>query len=298
MLGRNRQVPKGVPEKYKVWSENRQKWEVSNNTRVYTSPEGVGRYCWKMWEETKKPGYGQVKGCTLENPTLSEAYIESLFATYTEKQVKAYIYGEWVDMNSDTVYYCYDVTKHSSAEEISPGDTLRIGMDFNVRKMAATIYVVRDSKWHAVEELVDILDTPTMIRIIKDRWQDKGHEIIVYPDASGNSQSPLEAGKTHITMLQQAGFKVRCHAKNPYVKDRINVVNKAFEDNRVFINRDKCPTVSKCLIQQTYGKDGKPDKNSGADHQNDATTYPIEYEMGINNQIVAVPYHYNYKRYA
>lgn len=295
LLGRNRLVPKGLPKEHKVWNEEYQEWEAFNATRCYSSPEGF-KFCYKNWVEQQQPGFEMVKGCTLENPSLSRGTVKAQIDKYTELQVQAWIYGEFVNFDSGTIYYCYDSVGHNSNEEIQPGDKLRIGMDFNVRKMAATVFVVRDGKWHAVEELVDILDTPTMIRIIKDRWQD--HEITVYPDASGNSQNALEAGKTHITMLQQAGFKLKYHNKNPFVKDRINVVNKAFEDNRVFVNKEKCPNVSKCLLQQTYGKDGKPDKNSGTDHQNDATTYPIEYEMGLNNQIIAVPYHFNYKRYA
>lgn len=294
--GRNRLNPVGLPKEYKVWSEEFQEWEPFNATRVYTSPEGF-KFCYKNWIENPLPESGIVKGCTLENPALAKSYLKSIFNLYNEIQAKAYIYGEFVNMESGSVYYCYDENKHNSDEFIQPYDTLRIGMDFNVRKMAATVFVVRDGVWHAVEELVDILDTPTMIKIIKDRWQDKGHEIIVYPDASGNSQNALEAGKTHITMLQQAGFKIRVHTKNPAVKDRINITNKAFEDGKVKINRKKCPIVSKGLIQQTYGKDGKPDKNSGLDHQNDATTYPIEYELGISNNIIALPYHFNYKRY-
>jgi hypothetical protein len=56
--------------------------------------------------------------------------------------------------------------------------------------------------------------------------------------------------------------------------------NAAFESGRLRINATACPNVSSCLEQQTY-KNGEPDKSSGNDHQNDATTYPIAYEMPI-----------------
>jgi hypothetical protein len=303
LLGRNRQVPKGLPQDHKIWNEKYQEWEAFNATRCYSSPEGF-KFCYKNWIESPQPEFEIVQGCTLENPSLSKSTIESQMAGYTEAQKEAWIYGKFVNFDSGTVYYTYDVGsngnpgKHTSDEFIQPYDTLRIGMDFNVRKMAATIFIVRNGNWHAVEELVDILDTPTMIRIIKDRWQSKDHQIIIYPDASGDSQSALEAGKTHIKMLSDAGFKIRVHKKNPHIKDRVAAVNKAFEDMKVFINKDKCPTVSKSLLQQTYDKNGKPDKNHTGDHQNDATTYPIEYEMGIRNRIIPISTHFNYKRYA
>ena len=53
-------------------------------------------------------------------------------------------------------------------------------------------------------------------------------------------------------------------------------------------------TTAACLEQQAYDKSGEPDKRSGFDHQNDATTYPIAFEMPIkkpdyNNTTNAMP---------
>ena len=68
---------------------------------------------------------------------------------------------------------------------------------------------------------------------------------------------------------------------NPAVKDRVIAVNTALEKGQLFINSDKCPETVRCLEQQVYDKNGEPDKKSGDDHQNDATGYPIAYELPI-----------------
>jgi len=154
-------------------------------------------------------------------------------------------------------------------------------MDFNVTKMAATIYVQRPNGWHAVAELHDIFDTPDMIRVIEERWQDKGHQIIVYPDASARGRETVDASKSDIALLEQARFTVRVNPSNPSVKDRINATNKQFEIGRLWVNYRNCPTVARCLEGQVYDENGEPDKKSGFDHQNDGTTYPIAYENPI-----------------
>ena len=167
-------------------------------------------------------------------------------------------------------------------------------MDFNVQKMAATVYVVRGDTWHAVAELKDILDTPDMIRVIRERWQDQGHRIIVYPDASGGSRKSVDASSSDIALLTQARFEVRAKSKNPAVKDRVLAVNAALNKGRLFVNDKLCPTTARCLEQQAYDANGEPDKSAGNDHQNDATGYPIAYEMPIRKPVAAVGVKFGY----
>ena len=128
-------------------------------------------------------------------------------------------------------------------------------------------------------------DTPEMVRIIEGRYPD--HPIYMYPDASGKSRKTVDASKSDIALLEQAGFWVRVNKRNPLVKDRILAMNSALEQGRVRINSKKCPNTAECLEQQVY-KNGEPDKSSGNDHQNDATTYVIAYEMPIVKPVANV----------
>jgi len=180
------------------------------------------------------------------------------------------------------VYSSYDRTAHDSQETIKEAEPLFIGCDFNVTQQAATVYVQRDGGkvWHAVQELTSMYDTPEMISIIQSKWQSKGHKIFIYPDASGGARKSVNASLSDIALLQQASFTVRSKKTNPMVRDRVMAMNAAIESGRIRVNAKACPTVSSCLEQQVY-KNGEPDKSSGNDHQNDATTYPIAYEMPI-----------------
>lgn len=222
-----------------------------------------------------------IKARTQDNYHLPDDYIDTLIAQYPEQLISAYLNGEFINLTSGTVYHAYDRNRCRSTEIIRDKEPLFIGQDFNVGKMASTIYVQRPNGWHAVAELSDLFDTPDVIRVINERWQSNGHRIIVYPDASGKNRKSSNASTSDIAMMQQAGFDVRVNSRNPAVKDRVLSMNKALECGRVWINDAACPNTARGLEQQAYDKNSEPDKSSGNDHQNDATTYPIVYEMPI-----------------
>ena len=271
----------------KIIARNRQRIKsgADNRVSVYTTPEGF-RFCYNRWILKGGEDYQIVQAPTRSNPHLPEGYIESLKRTYPENLLSAYLEGQFVNLTSGTVYRNYDRQAHDSKEQIKKNETLYIGMDFNVGKMAASVFVERANGYHAVAELKDMFDTPDMAQLIKERWQDKGHRIIVYPDASGGSRKSVDASRSDLAILRQFGFTVRAKKKNPPVKDRIAAVNKAFEDGKLWINVQACPTIADCLEQQAYDKNGEPDKTSGHDHQNDATSYFAFYEMPVNKPVL------------
>lgn len=249
-----------------------------NTVSVFSTPEGF-RFAYQRWSKNKTNDYQMIQAHTESNPFLPDDYIQSLKDTYPPALLQAYLEGQFVNLTSGTVYSSYDRGKCNSEEQIVANEPLFIGCDFNVTKQAATVYVKRGEVWHAVRELVDMYDTPDMIRTIKDQLD--GHVIYIYPDASGGSRKTVDASTSDIALLQQAGFIVKAHKKNPNVKDRILATNAAFDKGLIKINAKACPVVAQCLEQQAYDKNGQPDKSSGDDHQNDATTYPIAFEMPI-----------------
>ena len=264
--------------------------DLKNRVDVTTTPEGF-KYVYQLFKKNPDENpdllknYGMIQASTYDNAiNLPADYIPSLLEAYPSELISAYVEGQFVNLTSGTVYRHYDRKLCESTVEIEPKESLKIGMDFNVQHMAATIYVVREGVWHAVDELKDIFDTPDIVKVIKETWQDKGHPITVYPDASGGNRKSNNANSTDILLLRQAKFLVKAHASNPSVKGRVLATNKAFEKGLLKVNSSKCPTVAASFEQQAYDTNGEPDKKSGFDHQNDASTYPIAYEMPIQKR--------------
>jgi hypothetical protein len=148
-------------------------------------------------------------------------------------------------------------------------------MDFNVLNMTAAVSVIRDDKPLTLAEVTKVRDTPTMARVLQERF--KGHHITVYPDASGGNTSSKDAAESDLSILRSAGLTVRVNPANPAVRDRVNSVN-ALILNGVgvrswLVNTDLCPTLTECLEQQSYDASGEPDKAAGMDHAPDAVGY-------------------------
>lgn len=277
IIARNRQRPRGVKNPF-------------NRVCAYTTPEGFS-FAYTMWVKEKKPGYEMVQAPTRTNPFLPPDYIDSLRASYPPQLIEAYLEGRFVNLASGCVYPDFNRELNHTPTVANAGEPLHIGMDFNVNKMAAVAFVVRDDAPHAVSELVKVRDTPTMARLIRERYVDRGHQVTIYPDAAGGNTSSKGASESDLTILQSAGLRIVAPAANPRVKDRVNSVNALILNDkaqrRLRVNTDACPTFTECLEQQPYDEHGEPDKKTGHDHTNDAAGYFLHRRWPVVKPILA-----------
>lgn len=263
--------------------EHGKKHKIKNTINITTTPEGFG-FCYqldkKMIEE-KNPNYLRIKGSTYDNPYISDEYIENIMLGKPKSLMAQFLNGEFVNIEGQVVYSDFSMEHNLSNEKITKDDEyLFIGMDFNVGKMSAVIFVVRDDTVHAVDEIFGLLDTKAMILEIKRRYKD--YKICIYPDSSGKNRKSVGASETDISLLEEE-FDVYYPSVNPRVKDRVMTVNSMFcnmkEDRRLFINENKCPTLIDNLNSQTWNEKGEPDKSNDNDHMLDAMGYFIHYEF-------------------
>jgi hypothetical protein len=259
---------------------------LMNGVDVTTTPEGF-KFVYEQFVKQlrDKPDlqtlYGLVQASTYENAkNLPDDYIPSLRASYPPQLIEAYLRGQFCNLMSGSVYANFDRHLNHTADEIKPGEPLHIGMDFNVLNMTATINVIRDGLPVQVAELTGVRDTPTMGRMLKERFKDKGHGIVVYPDASGQNTSSKNASESDLSILRgDYQLQVEVNHSNPAVRDRVNafcglILNDKGE-RRFKINTLLCPVTTEALEQQTWDKNGEPDKTSGHDHPVDAEGYFI-----------------------
>ncbi len=257
---------------------------VVNGIGVTTTPEGF-RFVYDTFARDPKPGYSMVQASTYENEAyLPSDYIGSLRDTYPQELIDAYLMGEFVNLTSGTVYRNYDRQRCRSREAIEPGEALHIGQDFNVGEMSSVVNVDRAQHetqpgWHVVDELQGILDTPALVETLLSRYA--GHKIYIYPDASGGSRKTVNASASDLKILRQAGFTVRAKSANPPVKDRILAMNTAYAKGRLWVNDAMAKRFADAQEQQSYDKNGEPDKTTGHDHPNDAEGYFAHWAMPV-----------------
>lgn len=268
----------------KVIARNRQKCPMPNTVAVATTPEGF-RFVYERWVKNKAPGYVMFKAKTIDNAAnLPDEYIANLERTYSSNLLAAYLDGEFVNLTAGSVYPEFDRSLNATSETIKDNEPLHVGMDFNVTNMSAVIHVLRGDDPHAVHELTGIYDTPSIVRVLKERYE--GHRILVYPDASGNSRKTVNASESDHAILRAAGFQVMTNNRNPRVKDRVLSVNNMIHSQdirRYKVNPETCPSLVEALEKQSYDANGEPDKKSGFDHVIDAAGYFIVYRYPIQH---------------
>lgn len=257
-----------------------------NRVSGYTTPEGFS-FAHDRWIENGSNGYKIYKVSTYSNQKhLPPDYIPNLIASYPPQLIKAYLDGEFVNLTSGAVYSNFDRVMNSSNELAKDGDTLHIGMDFNVRNMAAGIHIIRDGKPIAVDEVTGGLDTPSVCDIIKEKYPN--NPIIVYPDASGNGNSSKSASESDIAIIRASGFKVKAPSKNPRIKDRVAAMSAAIcngNGERFYkVNTMMCPGITDSLERQVYDSNGLPDKAGGFDHHSDEVGYFVHYNWPIKRK--------------
>jgi hypothetical protein len=254
-----------------------------NTLSAVSTPEGFG-FMYEMWGKEKREGYELIKAPTSSNPYLPDGYIAQLQATYSGSQLSAYLDGNFVNLNAGSVYHEFDRNLNATSQTIMADDVLHIGLDFNVANMSAVVHVVRGDSVHAVNEITGVFDTPTMGRILKEKYP--AHRILIYPDASGNARKSNNASESDHSILRSFGFQVLVNSRNPFVKDRVLSVNAMIHNQgarRYFVNAQYCPMLVESLEKQCYAKTGEPDKTGGFDHVVDATGYFIAYRYPLVN---------------
>lgn len=267
-----------------------------NGVGLGTTPEGF-KFTWDQFVKQlrEKPEarelYGLIQASTYENEeNLPDDYIPSLKATYPAQLIDAYIDGKFVNLASGSVYPGFDREANHTPEQIRDGEALHIGMDFNVLNMTAEISVIRDGLPLTLAELTKVRDTPTMAKLIRERYPDRA--ITIYPDASGGNTSSKDASESDLTILREHKFSIRVDSSNPAVKDRVNSVNAMILNGeglrRWKVNTDNCPVLTEALEQQPYDNNGEPDKTTGHDHPNDAVGYFLVSRWPITKRSVRI----------
>jgi len=216
-----------------------------------------------------------IKMKTTDNPHLPGDFVERLKANYDPSLLKAYLDGEFVNLNTGQVYDRFDREKHVVDSVDANNEPLHVGVDFNVGNMSAVIAVRLNDKLVVIDEVSGSHDTDTLAQEIKRRYADR--RIYVYPDASGGNRS-TNASQTDIQILETYGFSNQSGRSNPPVRDRVAAVQAVLENGKGQIRLQvtkNCKRTIECLELQSYTEKGDPDKDAGYDHMNDALGYVI-----------------------
>ena len=260
------------------------------NAFVSTTPEGF-KWVYKYWADDPGPGYGLIKGRTEDNIMLPEEFINSLKENYDETLLRAYLNGEFVNLQSGATYYNFNRSNNVKETKYNPKKEIRISVDFNVSPMAASIWQsYNDSPCARVFDEIELhhsggseIITERMVQEIKGRYPRQRY--IAYPDPAGGSRHTSALHSDH-DILRRAGFEVKVKPKAPRITDSVNAVNKLCEKDLIIDPSCKGLITD---LEQTVNKIGTRDidkSDKERTHYSDGLRYAIDFEYPITKPLM------------
>lgn len=263
---------------YPTGKKKKRENELSNQMALSSTPEGY-KFAYEAFKKNPLLGSELYQMSTYDNEyNLSINYIDELKSNYPAQLIEAYINGIFTNLTSGRVWVGYDRVLNRSHELWDGTEPIIVGMDFNVGRGCAVIYVKRPTGLHAVGEIYNTYDTNDTVRALEEKYPQTMVSII--PDASGKKRNSTNATTSDISLLKQSGFRVIKNESNPNIKDRVMATNAMFcnglGERRLFVNDTTCPQYAMALEQQVYDSNGLPEKGNGKeDDITDSGSYPI-----------------------
>ncbi len=253
------------------------------------SPKGYGNWSYRMYlkGQDQDREWDSFQFTTLDGGMVTEDEVEQAKQDIDIRTFRQEFEGTFENY-AGSVYYNFHPVESVVDKQIDWTKPLHIGMDFNVDPMSACVGQIEKDKIFFLDEVVIYSsNTDEMVEEIRNRYGTK-IPIFIYPDPASRQRKTSAGGKTDLSILQNAGFKVKCKLKHPAVRDRINAVNSKLKDSNgnrhIFVSKT-CKTIVKGLQRQIYKENTNiPDKEDGFDHMNDAIGYMVDFLKPLTTQ--------------
>ena len=210
-----------------------------------TNPDSANHWVHRYFFDEKKETRFVFKSITTDNPFLDPIYIKQLKEDLDPIQALRYIYGEWVELTKDRVYYAYNKeTNYRESFNIDYSDELRLCHDFNIghgKPMSAAAAVKIGKNYHIIKSfhVQGARTSDIMEEIASSGLLDKFRTITVYGDASGKNRDTRSIKSDYDIIKEflanyrtrdgrQLSFSMKVPLANPPIRRRHNLVNAHF----------------------------------------------------------------------
>lgn len=253
------------------------------------TPKGIGNWSYDIFQASHEDpdNWSSFQFTTLDGGNVPEEEILQARKDLDERTFRQE-YMATFETFSGRIYYSFERAFNVKKWEQPIPDTLYIGMDFNIDPMSAVIAARQGDTLHVIDE-IRMYSSNTQETVAELRSRYPKTKIWVYPDPASRQRKTSAGGATDLTLLQNAGFTVKCPSSHTPVRDRINAVNSRLCDStgiRHLFFDPKCKYTIEAVERQTY-KEGstQPDKDSGYDHMNDALGYMVDYIFPVRRDV-------------
>jgi hypothetical protein len=227
-----------------------------------TNPDSPSHWLYKRFFVEKNPNRHVFHSVTMDNPFLPDTYVQQLKSTFDSKMIQRMLYGKWVDILGETIYYEYsNANEPDENYEVNPSYPIHMSWDFNIgdgKPLSTVFYQVINDTFHFFDEVV--IEGARTESNLEDAANRGLFEIptrfLCHGDASGthkdtrNNLSDYGIIDKFMTNYQtKNGHRLQyareVPASNPRVRNRHNIVN-GYLKNSLGLVRVK--VYSKCKV--------------------------------------------------
>ena len=273
------------------------------------TPEDMNWYADVVEGDLKPSDLTDIRARTRDNIFLSEDFFSTMEESYNEQELKAYMEGQFVNLNASQAYHGYSTANIIERAEFGnpdPSLPLLLGFDYNWSPNTAIVaQEVPDWCEHSNSEprrklvvfdefYLNNCSTTSKCEQIIDRYG-SAFEYLIYQDATGKNDNARTVGVSDLNLVNnafnQAKAKHRVYSDNvnPRRIDRLNACNGRMNNGKgekfIFITRNCKKLVEdfrKCTREEFLA--GRY-KDATLGHISDAFGYMISYRYPIRRKI-------------
>lgn len=212
-----------------------------------------------------------INATTLENPTLSQEYKESLRLSYSTRLYAQEVLAQRLNITEGAIYFDFNRERNVKSVKYNPGYPIWFGCDFNNNPLTAVLGQVIGDHLFIFEEYYNEsgqAKTENMAKTILNKYG----KCNAVPDSTG-IKNTTNASLSDIAILKQ--FHQVHAAHNPFRIDRYNAVNTRLEQGRIVID-PSCTYTIRDLEQLSYKPNSDmPDVSANLGHISDALGYLV-----------------------
>ena len=246
---------------------------------ITTTPEGYS-FCHDFLVTKASDDKVVIHGKTEDNPFLPKSYIQSLKDNYDENLLKAYLLGEFCNLQKGSTYSGFNRERNVRECKYNSSLPIHCGWDFNVHPQAVCIIQEQphSPEIRVIDEITLDADggstilTERMCNEIKRRYPNNKYHS--YPDATGSAKHS-SSRFSDIQYIAKANFLVHVRHTNPLVINRVNSMNNNLGKGNMIID-PKCEGLIRDL-EQVVNKEGTREidktSNKNLSHLSDALGY-------------------------
>lgn len=231
-----------------------------------TNPNSPRHWAYKKLIESKSDRVKTFFSNTFDNPYLPKSYIESLIERLDPKMARRMVWGEWVEIDQERVYYSYnsDFNFKNYSYVVNEMLPIRLCFDFNIGEgkplsMVVAQFDQRGSSdmgvWHFFDEI--IIDGQRTLDCMEEAanrgFLDLSRQIIIHGDATGRHKdtrsivSDYDIIEKYLSNYRKKNggkviYDIAVPKANPPLRERHNISNaymlSASGDRRVFVYKD------------------------------------------------------------